>query len=210
MSQYMTFKGNHLTKYWDVPKFQNLWQNLLKSTIIFKDLFPRNVSILPKSANAVMCPPGICSIALMLIHFQTAKDNKRESGFRWSRPHLGFSPYQSIYQFGMTKRGRVHVSARVDGKRVEESSGRSWSSVALVLLLAGIAGYINSAHVSRWGWYTYIISAIITLPDADFFLFQSLRKWSSLQPSLKPGERDDFSDRDGSLLLLFQSRFTFT
>ena len=49
----------------------------------------------------------------------------------------------------MTKRGRVHVSARVDGKRVEESSGRSWSSVALVLLLAGIAGYINSAHVSR-------------------------------------------------------------
>ena len=160
MSQYMTFKGNRLTKYWDVPKFQNLWQNLLKSIIIFKNLFPRNVPILPKSANAVMCPPGICSIALMLIHFQTAKDNKRESGFRWSCARLGFSPYQSIYQFGMTKRGRVHVSARVDGKRVEESSGRSWSSVALVLLLAGIAGYINSAHVSRWGWYTCLISAI--------------------------------------------------
>ena len=48
----------------------------------FKNLFPKNVPILSKSANAVMCPPGICSIALMLIHFQTAKDNKRESGFR--------------------------------------------------------------------------------------------------------------------------------
>ena len=50
----------------------------------------------------------------------------------------------------MKKKGRVQVTARVDGKRVEESTRRPWTSIASVVLLAGIAGYINSAHVSRY------------------------------------------------------------
>jgi len=44
----------------------------------------------------------------------------------------------------MKKRGRVQVAARLEGRR--EEGGTRWSYVGVVLLLATVAGYLNSSH----------------------------------------------------------------
>ena len=58
------------------------------------------------------------------------------------------------------KKSRLQVSAKVDGKRVErerEGAGAGWGAGALVVGVALLVGYINSAHVARYitGLYGY-------------------------------------------------------
>ena len=74
----------------------------------------------------------------------------------------------------MKKKGRVQVTARVEGKRVEESTRRPWTSIASVVLLAGIAGYINSAHVSRYLGAHHVHIRRVLVFFAMIVLFQPL------------------------------------
>ena len=48
------------------------------------------------------------------------------------------------------RKSRLQVSAKVDGKRLErEWAGGGWGAGALVVGVALLVGYINSAHVAR-------------------------------------------------------------
>ena len=176
-----------------------------------------------------MCPPGICSIATTLINLQRSRDvglsEKAKAG--WDQLHCAphtlaeveWKNFLALLQIKDEKKrpcshfcsGWWEKGWRTSSEIVRHYLASDKYKVDYNRLRRVVAGDLGpQLLLSSFSLALLVISTLPMSPgehlsfgfSARMCSFQSLWKWPPLQSSVKSWKRNDFSNRDGSLLLL--------